>query len=143
MILKFLNRYRDIGLLVLRLGMGSMFIFHGAPKMFGGPVAWEKLGMAMGSIGIHFIPIFWGFMASLSEFIGGLCIILGLFFRPVCIFLTITMVIAASMHLNKGDGLRGAAHAIEDGIVFLSLILIGPGKFSLDEILKPYRRHKK
>ncbi len=97
----------------------------------------------MASVGIKFVPVFWGFMASFSEFIGGICIILGLFFRPVCILLTITMTIAAYGHLSRGDGLRGAAHAIEDGIVFLSLIFIGPGKYSLDELLKPQKHQKK
>ena len=137
MILTFLSRYRNIGILILRIGIGCMFLFHGAPKMFGGPEKWEGLGMAMSSVGIRFMPAFWGFMASFAEFFGGICLILGLFFRPACILLTITMAIAASMHLGKGDGLRGASHAIEDGIVFLSLILIGPGTYSLDEMFRP------
>ncbi len=143
MILTALNKYKDFGLLILRIGMGGMFIFHGAPKMFGGPEIWERIGASMASVGIEFVPVFWGFMASFSEFIGGICIILGLFFRPACILLTITMTIAASGHLSRGDGLRGAAHAIEDGIVFLSLIFIGPGKYSLDEWLKPQKHQNK
>ena len=143
MILTALNKYKDFGLLILRIGMGGMFIFHGAPKMFGGPERWERIGASMASVGIEFVPVFWGFMASFSEFIGGICIILGLFFRPACILLTITMTIAASGHLSRGDGLRGAAHAIEDGIVFLSLIFVGPGKYSLDEWLKPQKRQNK
>ena len=142
MILTFLNRYRDVGLLVLRLGLGAMFIFHGAPKMFGGVETWGKLGMAMGTFGINFLPAFWGFLSAVAEFLGGILIILGLFFRPACMLLTINMIVATSMHLNRGDGLGGASHAIEDGIVFLSLILIGPGKYSLDEKLKPYRNHE-
>ena len=117
-----------------------MFIFHGAPKLFGGPEKWGMLGMAMSSLGIQFMPVFWGFMASVSEFFGGICLILGLFFRPACILLTITMAVATSMHLGRGDGLRGASHALENGIVFLSLILIGPGKYSVDERLKLVRR---
>jgi putative oxidoreductase len=140
MILTALNKYKDFGLLILRIGIGGMFIFHGAPKMFGGPERWERIGASMASVGIKFVPVFWGFMASLSEFIGGICIILGLFFRPMCILLTITMTIAAFGPLSRGQGLRRAAHAIEDGIVFLSLIFIGPGKYSLDEWLKPQKR---
>lgn len=132
-ILAFLSKYRDIGLLILRIGIGAMFLYHGAPKIFGGPEKWERVGMAMASVGINFFPILWGFMAAFSEFFGGICIILGLFFRPACILLTITMAVAASMHLSKGDGLGVASHAIEDGIVFLSLILIGPGKYSFEE----------
>ena len=140
MILRFLNKYRDIGLLILRIGLGSMFLFHGAPKIFGGPEKWEKLGMVMGYLGIHFIPVFWGFMAGFSEFFGGLCIILGLFFRPACSLLVLTMTVAAVRHFSIGDGLGGASHAIEDGIVFLSLIFMGPGKYSLDEFLKRSER---
>ncbi len=140
MILTALNKYKDFGLLILRIGIGGMFIFHGAPKMFGGPERWEMIGASMASVGIKFVPVFWGFMASFSEFIGGICIILGLFFRPMCILLTITMIVAAYGPLSRGDGLRRAAHAIEDGIVFLSLIFIGPGKYSLDEWLKTKKR---
>lgn len=133
MILKSLSKYNDIGLLILRIGIGIMFLYHGAPKLFGGLEKWEKLGMAMKYVGVEFMPVFWGFMAAFSEFFGGICIILGLFFRPACILLTLTMAVAASMHLGKGNGLQIASHAIEDGIVFLSLILIGPGKYSIDK----------
>ena len=49
------------------------------------------------------------------------------------------MLMATLFHLGRGDGLKGAAHAIEVGIVFLSLILIGPGKYSLDEKLSAGR----
>ena len=138
MILTFLNKHRHIGLLILRIGLGCMFLIHGGPKLFGGPEKWEKLGMAMNSLGIGFIPTFWGFMAAISEFFGGACLILGLFFRPACILLTITMMVAAISHLSRGDGLSGASHAIEVGIVFLSFILIGAGKYSLDEKLNPH-----
>ncbi len=135
MILTFLDKHRDTGLLILRIGLGCMFLFHGLPKLFGGPEKWEKVGMAMGSLGITFLPAFWGFMAAISEALGGLCLILGFLLRPACILLTITMLVATLSHLSRGDGLGGASHAIEVGIVFLSLILIGPGKHSLDEKL--------
>ena len=35
----------DVGLLVLRLGIGtSMLVFHGYGKLSGGPEKWEKIG---------------------------------------------------------------------------------------------------
>jgi len=71
MILTALHKYKDYGLLILRIGIGGMFIFHGAPKMFGWPERWERIGASMASVGIKFVPVFWGFMASFSEFIGG------------------------------------------------------------------------
>ena len=139
MVLTFLNKHRHMGLLVLRIGIGLMFIVHGAPKLFGGPEKWGQLGGAMASLGIGFMPAFWGFMAAISEFFGGICLILGFVFRPACILMTITMLVATISHLSRGDGLSGASHAIELGIVFLSLILIGAGKYSLDEKLRPHQ----
>jgi len=138
MVLTFLNRYRDIGLLILRVGIGAMFIFHGFPKISGGPAMWGKIGTTIGVFGVHFVPVFWGFMSSFAEFFGGIFLIFGFFFRPITMLMTINMIVATSMHLNNGQGLGIASHAIEDGILFLSLILIGPGKYSLDEIFKPY-----
>jgi putative oxidoreductase len=132
MVLSFPGKYRDFGLLVLRLGMGAMYLFHGGPKLLGGPEKWEKIGSAVSFVGIKAMPAFWGFMAGFSEFFGGICLIFGLFFRPACILIAITMAVAASMHMGKGEGLGAASHAIENGIVFISLLFIGPGKYSLD-----------
>ncbi len=129
---KFFGRYRDFGLLLLRLGIGAMFLVHGGPKLLAGPAKWEKLGTAMSYLGIYAMPEVWGFMAAFSEFFGGLCLILGLFFRPACLLLAVTMAVAATMHLGKGEGLMAASHAIESGILFGSLIFIGPGRFSVD-----------
>jgi len=132
-ILDNLGKYRNTGLLLLRLGIGVMFIIHGFPKLAGGPDGWTGLGGSMKVIGINFLPIFWGFMAAATETFGGFLLIVGLFYRPACILLVFTMIIAALVHFGKGDGLAGASHAIEMGIVFFSLIFIGPGKYSVDK----------
>jgi len=139
MILNGLGRYRNIGLLILRLGIGAMFVFHGAPKIFGGPAKWEGVGKAAGIFGLGFAPVFWGFMAAVSEFVGGFALVLGLFTREFSALLVITMTVAAGFHFNKGEGLFGASHAVELGIVFFSLVFIGPGKYSLDEKFWPIR----
>ncbi|RFZ82897.1 DoxX family protein [Mucilaginibacter terrenus] len=127
-----LNKYRDFGLLVIRVGLGAMFIYHGYPKLMGGPQLWAGLGGSMKYVGINFAPIFWGFMAGVIESVGGLLLVLGLLFRPACLFLLINMVVAAMSHLGKGQGLGEAAHAIEDGVMFLGLFIIGPGRYSVD-----------
>lgn len=133
---KLLTKYfSDTGLLLLRVGIGVMYIYHGAPKIAGGPEKWERLGMAMTSLGIDFMPVFWGFMASFSEFFGAICLLLGLLFRPATFLMAATMAVAATMHLTRGDGLTTASHAIENCILFISLFLIGPGKYALDEKL--------
>lgn len=128
-----LSSYKNLGLLIIRIGLGVMFIFHGVPKLSGGPEHWEKIGGAMKVVGISYAPAFWGFMAAVTETFGGLLLMIGLAFRPVCILLFINLIVAAVMHFSKGDGLQGAAHAIEDAIMFLGLIFIGPGLYSIDK----------
>lgn len=134
------ERVKDVGLLLMRVGLGAMFVLvHGAPKLFGGPETWSKVGMAMGSLGISAFPVFWGFLAACAEFFGGLCLILGLFTRVAALFLAGNLAVATIMHLTGGDGIARASHAIEDGIVFLSLIFIGAGAYSLDRRLSAKR----
>src|ERR1043166_1649586 len=101
MVLTFLSKYREGGLLFLRIGLGVMFIIHGAPKMIHGPSGWAQLGKSISYMGIHGYPTFWGFMAAFSECFGGIFLILGLFFRPACILLTLTMIVAATMLVKQ------------------------------------------
>ena len=122
-----------IGLLIIRIGLGVMFLIHGAPKLAGGPAKWAKLGLAMQNFGIDFYPQFWGFMAAFSETFGALCLMAGLLWKPGLALLSATMFVAVFFHLGRGDGLMGASHALELLIVFIGLILIGPGKY------RPYR----
>lgn len=138
------NHYpsRDFGLLILRIGIGVMFMTHGWPKITGGTEMWTGIGESMGNLGISFAPIFWGFMAAFAEFFGGLLLVLGLFFRITNFLLVFTMIVAAIAHLKGDDGFGGASHAIEAGILFFSLIFIGPGRFSLDEKLFPGEIHR-
>ena len=133
MILSGLKNYTNAGLLFLRIGIGVMMIFHGYPKMLGGPEKWEKLGLAMSFIGINFYPIVWGFMAAFAETVGGLFIIIGFAFRPSALLLFFTMLVASIMHIKNGDGIGEASHAIELAAVFFGLLFIGAGKFSVDK----------
>lgn len=130
--LKYLGRFRDEGLLLLRLGLGGMFLLHGGPKLIGGPEKWEAVGRAVTYLGIDGGFAAWGFLAGLGEFAGGLALILGAWFRPACLLLTGIMAVAATSHFGRGEGLMGASHAVELGIVFCALALVGPGRFSLD-----------
>ncbi|QMU29803.1 DoxX family protein [Adhaeribacter radiodurans] len=133
----FRNYYptRNLGLLLLRVGIGWAFMMHGFPKIKGGPGFWEQLGGAMGNLGITFAPTFWGFLGAFAEFGGGFLLLLGLFFRPVTLMLFFTMCIATTSHISNGDDFNTYSHALEAGILFISLFFIGPGKISLDEKL--------
>jgi putative oxidoreductase len=127
-----LSRYHHFGLLVLRIGIGAMMIWHGFPKMIGGPDMWAKVGSSMAIFGVHDFPTFWGFMAAFAETVGGLLFLIGFLFRPALLLLIITMSVAA-LQSYKGNGMMGANHPIELGIVFLAMFIIGPGKYSIDK----------
>ncbi|MXV13990.1 DoxX family protein [Hufsiella ginkgonis] len=128
-----LGKYRNTGILLIRVGLGIMFIIHGLPKLQGGPEMWAKIGLSMKNLHITFFPVVWGFLAAATETFGGVLFLLGLVFRPVCILLAFTMLVAVLNHLSQGQGISGASHAIEDGIVFLGFLFIGPGKYSIDK----------
>ena len=137
MILKSLSKYRDAGLLLLRILIGLSFLAHGLPKLMEGPDLWIKLGKSMQFVGVGAYPLFWGLMAALSESVGGFLLLIGFAFRPACLFLLSTMVVATTMHFHTTPGSlfdkwEEASHATELGSLFLSLLLIGPGKFSVD-----------
>lgn len=117
----------------MRLGLGVMFMLHGLPKFTGGPEKWASIGSKMSLVGIDFLPEFWGFMVAFAEFGGGFLLILGFMFRPALAMLTFTMVIAAIYHIDAGDSFGSTSHSIEAAIVFLALMFIGPGRYSLDE----------
>jgi putative oxidoreductase len=135
----FTNRstYKDLGLFVIRLGIGlSLMFFHGLQKIKGGPELWTELGSDMSVVGINFLPVFWGFMAGFAEFFCSLFLILGIFFRPAALLLVMAMVIAVLKHLNipegsPGAGWLGASHALELMIIYIALILTGPGKYKV------------
>ena len=122
---------QNLAILILRIGIGFMFILHGWPKFIGGTEKWFSLGeFGMDAIGINFFPTFWGFMAAFAEFFGGIHLILGLFTRFFSSLLFLTMIIASLTHIT--DGFMEASHAIESSIIFLALIFMGAGKHSLD-----------
>lgn len=128
---------RDLGLLIVRLGVGlSMAIFHGWGKISGGPELWTRVGGSMGNLGLSFLPTMWGFLAALSEFGCSILLVLGILFRPAAAMLAFTMFVAVNVHLHmpadaQNAGWSGASHALELGSVYLALLLAGPGKYVL------------
>lgn len=133
---------QNIGLLILRIGLGFMFILHGYPKVFGGPEKWTEVGSSMQYIGIEMAPMFFGFMAGIVEFFGGIFLILGLFFTPTLVLLFIVMLVASITSIAAGDGFTSYSHSIEIGIVVLSLFFIGSGRHSLDQKFTKRRRRR-
>ncbi|SNC63906.1 putative oxidoreductase [Hymenobacter gelipurpurascens] len=138
----FKNYYKthDLGLLILRVGIGIMFTIHGYPKLIGGPEMWAKVGGTMKLVGLNFAPVFWGFLAAVAEAVGGQLLAVGLFFRLACALLLGTMIMATIQHVSSGDDFNAYSHALEAAFLFLGLLFSGPGKYSLDQVLFPAPR---
>lgn len=128
-----LNKYNDVALLLLRVGVGGLMIWlQGWSNLYRGFTRWKVLGMHLKHLGITFLPVVWGFLAAFAETFGCVLLILGLFFRPAALLLFLTMVVAAVMEVNV-NGWGGAHHAMNLAILFFALIFIGPGKYSIDK----------
>lgn len=135
MLLKFLAKYRDTGLLLMRVGLGVCYIIHGFPKLMGGPKTWTTIGHAMNNLGIDVFPMFWGFMAGFAEAIGGTLLILGFCYRPICLMLMFTMLVATLQLAGdrKTRDFKLYSHPLKMSFVFFGLAFAGPGRFSIDK----------
>lgn len=126
------NESLKTAIFLLRIGFGIIYILHGFPKIIGGPETWAQVGGAMGFVGLGFAPAFWGFMASASELLGGVLLVIGLLTRPAAIFMAFTMLIATIMHISVGDPMGTVLHPLKGFVVFVVLLYSGPGRYAID-----------
>ena len=128
--LQFLSKYREAGLLLLRVSLGLLFVYLNAPVLLGGPASWAHLGAS--HRGLHSHLQLWGFLEAFAASLGGLLMIFGLFFR-IGVLLTLALSLIYAVAALQGGGLRAALPALEPCVLLISLLLIGPGKFSVDK----------
>src|SRR5688572_1847800 len=84
---------RDIGLLLLRVGIGAMMLFtHGLPKLMSFS---EKAADFPDPLGVGSTVSL--SLAILGEVVGSICVMLGLFTRVGAVPLAITMLVAAGI----------------------------------------------
>lgn len=129
----------NIGLLIIRLVIGLLFIGHGAQKLFGwfggyglkGTGGWfESIGMKSG--------VTMALFAGLAELIGGLLFALGLLTPLAGIMIAGTMIMAI-VKVHAPNGLWATANGYEYNLTLLGvaigIALIGPGQYALDSFL--------
>ena len=129
---------REFGFLILRLTMGGLLAGHGAQKLFGwfdgpglkGTAGWlESMGFKPG------MP--WATAAAASEFGGGTLTALGLF-HPLGPLATMGAMAMATFkaHWDKPiwASQGGAELPVLNLSIALTLMLTGPGRFSLDRL---------
>jgi putative oxidoreductase len=124
----------DLGLLVLRLALGTIFIAHGGQKLFvygfeGVAGGFAQMGVPMASVVGPFI----GFV----ELFGGIAIFIGLLTRLAGLGVASTMIGAISLvHLKNGFFNPGG---IEFPLMLLAsalaVVITGAGSYSIDSVI--------
>jgi putative oxidoreductase len=125
----------NLGLLVARVIVGTIFAAHGAQKLFG---AFGGLGLAevvkvMGPI---------GYLVTIGEFFGGLGLIVGFLCRFSAASLIVIMIGAISMVHGKNGFFLGQdpkALGFEYNLALIGLLapilIAGPGSFAIGRFL--------
>jgi len=138
-ITQLLSTRAGLGLSVVRILVGLIFMAHGAQKLFGlfGGYGLEGTGQWMESIGLA--P---GYLMALlsgsAEFFGGLALVIGLLARPAALALSVTLVVAIfSVHI--GNGLFMSNNGYEFALALLAgtvaVLIEGAGRFSVDWLI--------
>jgi putative oxidoreductase len=124
----------DIGLAILRLVIGTVFIAHGAQKLF--VFGLDGVADAFGGLGLPLAGLL-GPAVAFAEFVGGIALVVGLFARVSGAVLAGTMLGAVTVvHLQAGFFLPNGyefALAMLGGAAAISLT--GPGSFSAEAII--------
>ncbi|XRG80461.1 DoxX family protein [Rossellomorea sp. GAMAL-10_SWC] len=129
----------NIGLLLIRLVVGILFIGHGAQKLFGwfGGYGLKGTGGWFDSIGMK-PGVTIALIAGLAEFIGGLLFAFG-FLTPVAGILIAGTMAMAIIKVHAPNGIWATSNGYEYNltllVVAISIVLTGPGKYALDTFL--------
>ena len=129
----------NIGLLIIRLVVGLLFVGHGAQKLFGwfGGYGLKGTGGWFESIGIK-PGVTMALLAGLTELIGGILFTLGLLTPLAGIMIAGTMVMAI-VKVHAPNGLWATENGYEYNLILIAVAigvaLIGPGQYALDAFL--------
>ena len=123
------GRNPGLGLALLRVVTGLIFLMHGGPKLAGGI---EGAAALLGSLGIPLSGVAaWG--VALAETLGGACLIAGLFVTPFALLLAghmlagIFLVHLANGFYVVGPGQGGYEFNLLLIAALLTLVLAGSG----------------
>jgi putative oxidoreductase len=125
-----LEKLKPLALLLLRLGLGIIFVFHGYPKLF------THTREAMQGFSHMGFPAYFVYLAGVFEFFGGLLLIVGLFTRIAGLLLAAEMAVA----LVKVHGMISNPAAVDNyqfplacAVGSFALATLGAGLVSLDQ----------
>ncbi len=124
---------RDIGPFLIRIGLGVIFMFHGYSKMFQGGHA--NIAKMMADKGAP-MPEVLGWLAAISEFVGGALILVGFLSRiwglgHVVVMLVAIFVVHGIDTFAAKDG--GIEFPLALLLMALAIVISGPGRISIDQ----------
>ena len=129
----------SVGMLVLRVVVGVLFVGHGAQKLFGwfGGQGLAATGKMFGSLGLEpGKPM--AAAAALSEIVGGALLAVG-FLTPLGSMLLTAVMATAFWTVHKKNGLwnpnRGYEFNLVLATVAFAVTAVGPGAWSVDRLL--------
>jgi putative oxidoreductase len=123
----------DVSLLILRVIVGTIFMAHGAQKLFG---VWGGMGLAKTIEALGLGPL--GYLVVIGEFFGGLGLIFGFLTRFSAASLIVIMIGAiAKVHGKNGFFMQNQGFEYNLALIGLlaPILLCGPGRFSIGRLL--------
>ncbi|HYN10262.1 MAG TPA: DoxX family protein [Vicinamibacterales bacterium] len=131
----------DLGLLLIRLALGIVFVMHGWQKLT--LMGFDGFAGVLASLGVPF-PALNSAIVITVELVGGLAMLAGIVVRPVGLLIAFTMIVAAAtVHLRNGFFLpAGYEFTLVLMLASLAVSVAGAGAYSLDAWLfrsKPAR----
>ena len=133
--MRYLDRLQPLALFVLRLALGAIMLAHGYHKVLGGM---HQHAHFIASLGL---PAWLGYVSALTEFLGGLLLLVGFFTRPAAFAVCINLVVAIwKVHLHNGlSGVPdrpGYEFPLALAAIAFALIFLGAGPIALDHVLR-------
>ncbi len=129
----------SLALLLVRIGIAWVFVYHGSQKVFG---AFGGPGIDGFAAHLNHLPVLppiaWAWMAALGELLGGLFVGIGLLARLATLPVIVTMLVAiATVHGKNGFGLQNSGYEYNMVLIAMAgaILLAGPGLLSVDAFL--------
>jgi len=116
------------GLLALRIAIGVIFIQHGWGKLFGNNPGMPAFTGMVAGMGL-FAPSLFAYAAALSEFLGGIAVLLGVWTKFFSALIGIVMLVAFIFVKKFAFPMADPDFALL--AMSACLVLTGPGMFSL------------
>ena len=125
--------YINFGILVLRLGLGMSMAYHGYLKFLSGAAGLYKVGAMLGALGLPGYFEFFGAIAAICEFLGGILVVFGLFTRLGAFLLAGVLFTATILHLDAG--FFSWDYSSQMAFAALAIFFMGGGRYSVDHSL--------